>query len=707
MNEKKVDINKITLKKLMSENEGRYIESLLYDDNKLDKIPLKITMAYALSAGLWMLFSDRISNIITGSKSSMLGVQMIKGGGYVLITSLIVYPLINEFTKKSKSRSYKLRKGYQDIKAACALLIDEKEELKAQYEELNKKRVIIGKSEERYKIAVESANDAIWEIDLVTKDFFCSDKFGDITGCDKDDITSSDDLIKLVAQDDRNIAENDFNNHINGKTVYYKSSIKLKFDGTTDRWVFIRGKCQRDKKGVAIKILGTITDISAQKDIEAKVNKLRYYDILTDTLNRKSFINTLENEIIKAKHTDIKHAVLFIDLDNFKEINETLGHDYGDKLLKNVAILFKASIREGDLVSRVGGDEFFILMKNIENNDQISCLCERLQNLLKSDVNVGDKQVYTSASIGITVLPDDGDQTSILLKNADTALYSAKCNGKARYSFFNKSMSDVVLRRVEIEKGLRYAMKNNELEIYYQPQIDIINNKIKGFEALLRWNSAELGRMNPTEFIPIAEQSGLLIPMGDWIIKTVCIQNNLWKSKGYLYDTIAINLSAIQLENHRFEDNLKNLITETKIDPKFVELEITESVLMKDFDNNVKLLTGIRELGINIALDDFGTGYSSLSYLRHLPINTLKIDKSFIDNIVTNERERAILGGIIHLAQKIDLNVVAEGAETKEQINLLQKMGCNQIQGYYFSKPLPAGEIEEKFLKTNCIKPYN
>lgn len=415
----------------------------------------------------------------------------------------------------------------------------------------------------------------------------------------------------------------------------------------------------------------------------------------------------MRNEIFIAKDTSARHAILFIDLDNFKEVNDTIGHDYGDELLKKVAILFKNSIAEGDLLSKVGGDEFFVLMKNVGDYSEISTYCEKLQKLLNNEISIDDKHIYTSASIGVTVFPNDGDQTSILLKNADTAMYSAKCSGKAKCSFFNKSMSDVVLRRVEIEKGLRCAMENNELEIHYQPKIDIINNKIKGFEALLRWNSSDLGTVRPAEFIPIAEQSGLLIPMGNWVIKTVFLQNNLWKSKGYLYDTIAINLSSVQLENHRFEDTLKSLIKETKIDTKFVELEITESVLMKDFNNNVKLLTRIRDLGVKIALDDFGTGYSSLSYLKRLPISTLKIDKSFIDNIVTNERERAIVDGIINLAQKIDLSVVAEGAETKEQVNVLKKMGCNEIQGYYFSKPLTAGQIEEKFLKINGIKSYN
>ncbi|GCD11013.1 sensor domain-containing protein [Clostridium tagluense] len=707
MNEKKIDLNKIAKKQLKANIELLNIDWLFKDDVALKNMPLKVTIVYALISGFWILFSDRILNILIENKSLMVRMQSIKGWSYALISSFIIYFLINEFTKKSKASSHTIKENYQEIQATYEQLIAAQEELRAQFDELNEKQAIIEKSEERYKLALEGANDAIFEVDLITKEFFSSDKISDITGYDKDDITSLEDLIKLVADEDRKIAIDDFNNHINGKTLYYQSSLKIKYNGGGDKWVLIRGKCLRNKNGLATKVSGSVTDISGQKDFENKINKLKYYDILTDIPNRKLFINTLESEIIKAKDKEAKHAVLFIDLDNFKEINDTLGHDYGDELLKNVAIALKASIREGDLVSRVGGDEFFILMKNIEDYSEISCQCAKLLSSLNCEISIVGKQVYTSASIGITVFPDDGYETNILLKNADTAMYSSKYNGKAKYSFFNKNMSDIVVRRVEIEKGLRRALEKNEFEIYYQPQIDIINNKIKGFEALLRWNSTELGKISPSEFIPVAEASGLIIPMGDWIIKTVYLQNNLWKSKGYLYDTIAVNLSAVQLQNDKFEENLKRIITETKVNTRFVELEITESILMKDFEKSIKLLTEIRDLGIKIALDDFGTGYSSLSYLKQLPINTLKIDKSFIDNIVTNEREKAIVDGIIQLAQKIDLDVIAEGVETKEQIKLLQSMGCNQIQGYYFSKPLPSDEIEEKFLKTNWIKPYN
>ncbi|MBU3111506.1 sensor domain-containing protein [Clostridium lacusfryxellense] len=707
MGVKKDDLNKITRKRLIDKADTFNTDSLIKGDIELRKMPYKVTISYAIIGALWVLFSDGILNIIVDNKSLMAKIQAIKGCIFVLISSFIIYFLINEFSKKSKIWSRRLKQNYQEIQETYEQLRNVEGELRAQFKKLNEKQVIIEESEDRYKLALEGANDAIWEVDLKTKEFFSSDKFSDITGYDIKAITSAEYLTNLIVEEYRYTAILEFNNYISGKSLYYRSKLKIKVNSGGEKWVLVRGKCLRNKEGVATKISGSVTDISSQVDFEEKINRLKYYDTLTDIPNRKFFIDSLRNEIFIAKGTSIKHAILLIDLDNFKEINDTIGHDYGDELLKKVAILFKDSIREGDLVSRVGGDEFFVLMRNVEDYSEMSTCCEILQRLLNNEIFIDDKHVYTSASIGITVFPNDGDQTSILLKNADTAMYSAKCSGKAKFSFFNKSMSEVVLRRVEIEKGLRGAIKNNELEIHYQPQIDIINNKIKGFEALLRWNSSELGTICPTEFIPIAEQSGLLIPMGDWIIKTVFLQNDLWKSKGYIYDTIAINLSSVQLENHRFEDTLKSLIAETKIDPNFVELEITESVLMKDFDNNVKLLTGIRNLGVKIALDDFGTGYSSLSYLKQLPINTLKIDKSFIDNIVTNERERAIVDGIINLAQKIDLTVVAEGAETLEQVKVLKNMGCNEIQGYYFSKPLTAHEIEEKFLKPNWIKPYS
>jgi diguanylate cyclase (GGDEF)-like protein/PAS domain S-box-containing protein len=706
VSEKKDDLNNITRSKLTDKAKKLNIDSLIDNDAGFKHIPIKGSIIYALMGGIWMLFPDKILEKFIHSKELMQSIEKIKGWAYVIISSVIVYFLISEYIKRSSIWSSALKENYEEIQATYEQLIAAEEELRAQYDELHEKQETIEKSEERYKLALEGANDAIWEVDLITKELFYSDKLIDITGCGRNTIKSLGDLIGLVDDEYKKNAIEDFENHIEGRTLYYQSTLKIMFNGGGYRWVLIRGKCLRNKSGVATKISGSITDISNQKNSEEKINKLKYYDELTEIPNRKLFINTLESEIILAKDREVKHAVLFIDLDNFKEINDTLGHDYGDKLLKGVAISLKESMRKEDFISRVGGDEFFILMRNIDECTEVSSLCERLLFALNYEINIDGKHVYTSASIGITMFPEDGRETSALLINADTAMYSAKYSGKAKFCFFNKSMSDIVMRRVQIEKGLRIALKNNEFEIYYQPQIDIVNNKVKGFEALLRWNSEELGKLSPAEFIPVAEQCGLIIPIGNWIMRNVYLQNNIWKDKGYVYDTIAINLSAIQLESDKFGDTLRRILAETNTNTQFVELEITESILMKDLGKSIKLLTEIRDLGINIALDDFGTGYSSLSYLKQLPINTLKIDKSFIDNISTNSREKSIVDGIIQLAQKIGLDVVAEGVETKEQIQLLKVMGCNQIQGYYFSKPLPAHEIEEKFLKINVIENY-
>jgi len=469
VNGKKIDLNNNAKKEMKINAEALNIEGLFQDEVGLKKMPFKVTLTYALISGLWILFSDRILHKFIESKSLVVRIQTIKGWAFVLISSFIIYFLISEFTSKSKSWSNKLKENYQEIQATYEQLIAAEEELRAQFDELHEKQIIIEKSEERYKLALEGSNDAIFEIDLITKEFFSSDKISDITGYDKSTLTCLEDLLRIVAKEDRRIAINDFNDHINGKTLHYQSSVKIEFNGGGDRWVLIRGKCLRNKKGIATKVSGSVTDVSGQKYFEDKINQLKFYDILTGIPNRQLFINTLESEIIKAVDKEVKHAVLFIDLDNFKEINDTLGHDYGDELLKNVAISLKASIKQGDIVSRVGGDEFFILMKNIEEYSAISNLCEKLICILNCEISIAGKQVYTSASIGITVFPDDGIETNTLLKNADTAMYSAKYNGKAKYSYFNKNMSDIVVRRVEIEKGLRQALENNEFQIYYQP----------------------------------------------------------------------------------------------------------------------------------------------------------------------------------------------------------------------------------------------
>lgn len=307
--------------------------------------------------------------------------------------------------------------------------------------------------------------------------------------------------------------------------------------------------------------------------------------------------------------------------------------------------------------------------------------------------------MYTSASMGISIFPQDSIDINILLKNADTAMYKAKNFGKNNYCFFTKDMRDEVVRKTEIEKGLREALDNNELQVYYQPQIDVNSRKLVGFEALLRWNSKELGWVSPAEFIPIAEETGLILPIGEWIIKTACNQHVEWMKKGYKPFIMAINLSTVQIQHKDFGKVVRKIIEESKVDTKYLEFEITETILMESLDCSMELLKEFRDLEIKVALDDFGTGYSSFNYLKSLPISTIKIDKSFIDNINFNSNDKDITHGIIKLAHRINMDVIAEGVEKEDQVWLLQDMKCDRIQGYYFSKPLALQDAENLLTK--------
>ena len=394
-------------------------------------------------------------------------------------------------------------------------------------------------------------------------------------------------------------------------------------------------------------------------------------------------------------------AVFFIDLDNFKNINDTLGHEYGDKLLIHLAEEFEFLIKDKDTMCRLGGDEFILLIP-YENESDIDNYAKRLLNLFNKPFKIEDRQIYTTASIGIALYPKDGADTNTILKNADSAMYKAKELGKNRYMRFDPEMYLKLERKISIERILRTSIENNELSINYQPQYCTQNNEIFGFEALVRLNSEELGFISPLEFIPIAEECGFITKLGEWVLNESCKQSMRWINEGYKFNSISINISSVDLQQPDFLENVKDILERTSINPNIVELEITETVLMQSLDNSIEVLNKLMEIGIRIALDDFGTGYSSLNYLRKIPISTLKIDKSFIDNIISNKKEEAIINNIIQMAHTMDLKVVAEGVEREEQLSILKERKCDYIQGYYFSKPLPAGEAEKLLVKNKC-----
>ena len=434
-------------------------------------------------------------------------------------------------------------------------------------------------------------------------------------------------------------------------------------------------------------IAGIFADITDQKQTQSKLNILAHYDLLTNLPNRALFQDTLTKKISKAKRNKTRFALMFIDLDNFKMINDTLGHDYGDLLLIEVAKRLTGILREEDLVSRLGGDEFTVILDDIKDTAYPSIVAQKIIDSLSQPIKLKDEVGYIGASVGIAIFPDDAESKEDLIKNADMAMYSAKQGGKNVYRYFTEDMNADAKERLELSNDLRNAIINNQLRLFYQPIIDTDSNTLYACEALVRWEHPKYGIITPDNFIKLAEEGGFMAKIGKWIIQQACQQLRIMQDLG-LNVKIAINISSKQLTQNHLEHTLKTIIKETKTDPNLLELEVTESFLMENIKQVEIALNNLKKIGINTAIDDFGTGYSSLARLKKLPISKLKIDKSFIEDIPNDKDDMQIASTIIALAQKLGLAVVAEGVETKEQINFLKEQGCQLMQGYYFSEAI-------------------
>lgn len=419
---------------------------------------------------------------------------------------------------------------------------------------------------------------------------------------------------------------------------------------------------------------------------EKKIHNLAYYDPLTGLANRINLENHFNNNILQKQS---KSAMLYMDIDNFKFVNDTFGHYMGDKLLAVAAQNIKKVVGENHVAGRLGGDEFMIITDAYEDISEVEMLADKILKTFETSFYIEDSPINVSTSIGIALYPDNGENFNDLLKCADIAMYAAKAAGKENYVFFNDRMNESIVKKMKIQNSMKNAIGNNEFLLYYQPQYHIVSGRIKGFEALLRWNSSEHGFVSPADFIEIAETSGLIIPLGEWVLKEACeFIKNLY-DMGHRDISISVNVSVIQLKQENFVNMVDSILKEKGLEPSSLELEITESLLIEDIELNLKKLKGLRKLGVRISLDDFGTGYSSLTYLRELPIDILKIDKSFIDNIMHDSDKSCLTGTIISLAHDLGLEVVAEGVEEEQQLKYLKCYNCDMVQGYLFSKPLP------------------
>lgn len=420
----------------------------------------------------------------------------------------------------------------------------------------------------------------------------------------------------------------------------------------------------------------------------AHIEQLAYHDGLTGLYNRVAFMKYAHDIFHNDGPTLNRHAIFFIDLDNFKNVNDTLGHDYGDILLKQVSEKLSSYTSENDILARTGGDEFLILKTKFSTNQELETFAKHLVNIVDNPFDLDGEIAHVSMSVGIAIFPSNGLTISELIKNADIAMYSAKTSGKNNYRFFNSYMEDDFNRRNDLADILAHVIEHNEVYLQYQPQANVSDGKITGFEALMRIESDLAGFISPAEFIPIAEESGIINQLGEWALFEACNFNNALIRSGFGPLKVSVNVSTMQLKDDHLIDVVKSIPEKTGMDLSHLEIEITESVLMNSFEHNLKLITQFKELGISIALDDFGTGYSSFNYLTQIPIDTLKIDKSFIDGICSNEKDKYIADSIISLAHKMNISVVAEGVEDTEQLKILQAQFCDTLQGYLFSKPL-------------------
>jgi diguanylate cyclase (GGDEF)-like protein/PAS domain S-box-containing protein len=449
-----------------------------------------------------------------------------------------------------------------------------------------------------------------------------------------------------------------------------------------------------DREQRYLGIVTTCEDISEQKQAEEKINRLAYFDNLTGLPNRSMFLDRLHQSLALASRENEILALVFLDLDNFKDVNDTLGHGAGDRLLCEAALRLSECIRDSDLLARLGGDEFVVLLTSVHSQERVATAVQRMLDIFATPFLIEGRTVYSSASIGIALYPDDSHDASSLFRSADTAMYHAKSEGRAQFRFFSEEMNQKIMRRVALENSLHRGLERNEFFLHYQPQWNLKTNQMVGAEVLLRWQSEDFGLMLPSDFISLTEDSGLIFSIGEWVLRSACEQARLWAVQGHPEFRVAVNISGKQLKQQDFVAMLDQIIKETGVNPLSLELEFTESVIMENVERTIETLEAIKAMGVFLSIDDFGTGYSSLNYLKHFPVDRIKIDRSFVADVSRSSDDAAIVEAIITMAQSLSLKVLAEGVENSDQLHHLNQLGCDEVQGFYLAKPMPADALE-------------
>ncbi len=622
----------------------------------------RIVLIYLVFGLLWIFFSDSILLSIVSNPEQFARFSIYKGGLYIVFTSVLLYALVRKALEKQ-------------IKIETALKANE----------------------ERWKFALEGSGEGVWDWDLTTDAVFRSARWHEIYGYSYADIeATATGGRKFVHPEDQAQQMEDTAAYLEGRTPVYVSEFRLLCKDGSWKWTLSRGMVVKSAPdGKPLRMIGTHTDISERKNVEAQIFQLAHYDPITLLPNRVLFLDRFEQDIKKATRTGYQLTLIYLDLDRFKEVNDTLGHDMGDLLLKEAAQRLRGCVRSSDTVARLGGDEFTIILSNVEDESSIERVAQNILNKLAEPFQLGTEVVYITTSIGLTLFPGDGKNVEILLKNADQAMYAAKNAGRNRYYYFTSSMQEAAINRMRIANDLRVALTEDQFRVYYQPIIELATGDIRKAEALIRWQHPNNGLVSPAEFIPVAEDTGLIVDVGDYVFGEVANQVAKWRVD-YPDFQIGLNKSPLQFRNDkRHHAHWLAQLRALGLPGESIVVEITEGVLLDAQGPIIEQLQRLRKAGVQIAIDDFGTGYSSLAYLKKFEIDYVKIDQSFTKSIAAGSDDLALCEAIIEMSHKLGVKVIAEGVETKQQYDLLLASGCDYGQGYLFSRPVPAREFEE------------
>ena len=569
---------------------------------------------------------------------------------------------------------------------------------------------ILVNKEKRHKMVMQIANDGVWDWHIDSNVVEFDERYYTMAGYEKDEFSASvDEWLKRVHPDDITHATRSFESYLSGNSA--KHDIEFRFLRKNNTYMWIRGKgkvVESDASGKPLRFIGTHSDITLQKEHEEKILHQAHFDSLTFLPNRFLSLDRLNIACKEAKRNGELVALLFLDLDDFKKVNDTLGHDVGDQVLIDAANRLRHVVRSIDTVGRLGGDEFIIILGGLKSAKEAQPIVESLLNQFRDMFVINSRELLLTTSIGIALYPNDANDASELLRNADSAMYDAKECGRNTYSYYTSQMNDSAQRRLAIEEQLHGALARNEFTVHYQPKIDLPSSKIMGAEALLRWYNPTLGNVPPDEFISVAEQTGAIINLGQFVLKQALEQTAIWQRNFNSDFEIAVNLSPRQFRDLQLINIIKETLASTKVPAHSLELEITEGVLLSGHGHVKEVLTSITELGLKMAMDDFGTGYSSLSYLRTYPFDVLKIDRSFINEMTTSMKDKSLINAVISMSHALGLKVVAEGIETTQQNELLSILGCDYGQGYLFSKPLSVDDMTKLLSEsTNTLSSFS